>query len=144
MQTATCLIKTNDTSITKLRGVTPAEAVILRKIHQPNAGSEVIVEAVQTEDIPGQNELSRLQTKFGSKLVESFWPGAVKNLPQTFAEVNVSLLGASQIVVKPAPPDAPGEVEEPVPAVEAPVPIPDPENPAPSVKKPKITKSKIL
>jgi len=147
MQTATCRIKLNDKTITQLRGVTPAQAVILDKLHKANAGGEVILETVVTGNITGDGEAKRLTRMYGGGPVEKLWPGVVKKLPQTFAEAGFPVVAQTSVVIKPAPDDAPEEV--PVPVTEAPVPVPEspaevPADPAPEAKKIKVSKSKLV
>jgi len=148
MQTATCRIKLNDKTITQLRGVTPAQAVILDKLHKGNAGGEVILETVVTGNITGDGETKRLTRMYGAGPVEKLWPGVVKKLPQTFIEAGFPVVAQTSVVIKPAPDDAPEEI--PVPVMDAPVPIPVPiteapvEAEAPEAKKLKVSKSKLV
>ena len=146
MQTATCRVKTNDSTITRLRNVTPAQAVLLDHIHKNRASGEVILETVLTGTISGDNEVKRLSRIYGGAKVEKLWPGVIKRLPQTFEEAGFPVVAQSTVVVKPAPED----VAEEVPVVEAPVPIPEPavdvtitEVEPPAKKPAKVSKSKL-
>lgn len=146
MQTATCRVKTNDSTITHVRNVTPAQAVLLDNIHKARAGGEVILETVLTGVITGDGEVKRLSRIYGASKVEKLWPGLNKKLPQTFAEAGFPVIAQSTVVVKPAPEDAPEEV--PISVVEAPAPLPEPEVAATEVEPPKkpakVSKSKLV
>jgi hypothetical protein len=110
------MTRINRETTTKLVGVSPAEIVILRHLHQSKVGAEVVESAVFDKDVPyGPAEVNRLRAKYKKKVLDELWPGINKSLPQTFEEVGVKLAG----------------LPEPEP-----VKVPEPEAPAEEVKKP--------
>lgn len=129
MQTATAYVKINRETTLKKVGVTPAEVLILDKMFRNKAGEFVVQSAAYTgEAVQSEaGEIQRLKGYYKSKVVDSLWPGVNKKLPQTFAEVGVTLTGLPKPVAVETPAQEP--VEEPVPVVEAPV------KKAPKVKK---------
>lgn len=88
------MARINRETTTKLVGVSPAEIVILRTLHQSKVGAEVVDSAVFEKDVPyGPAELNRLRAKYKSKVLDKLWPGINKTLPMTFEEVGVKLVG---------------------------------------------------
>lgn len=108
MELATIMARICRESTIKLTNVSPAEVVILRNLHQNKAGGEVVQNIQLTGEGPGGmerdgekfNEWQRLCDKYGTKTCEKLWPGVNKSLPQTFAEVGLTVAAP----VKPAAP----------------------------------------
>lgn len=130
MQTATAYVKINRETTLKKVGVTPAEVLILDHMFKNKAGEFVVQSAVYTGDVSGAGEVQRLKGFYKSKVVDVLWPGVNKKLPQTFAEVGVTLTGLPKPVEVATPVADP--VPEEVPVTEAPV-----------EKSPKIKKAKL-
>jgi hypothetical protein len=103
------VIHNNGNNVEK-RGITPAEAVILNTAYGKMIGGKAVTqlkitgdaeiatafdeEGKPTETKPRTNaqEARRLIAKYGEKVVEKLFPGAmsVKKLPETFAEAEVN------------------------------------------------------
>lgn len=74
---------------TVTRPVTAAEILILRDIH----GSDSVVNPVELTTVKRSNldEIQRLKDQYGSNVFSRVYPGAAPKLPETFAEVGVSI-----------------------------------------------------
>lgn len=95
MQTATALVrhKGSLTSIVKKRGLTPAEVVILQRIHAPDAVVDVVLEPTD-HDRDAAEEFDRLHTVYGSskggaEVITAAFPGSNPRLPLTFKEIGI-------------------------------------------------------
>ena len=113
MQTAKVTVRTSDLQSIPRSGVTPAEVVVLRKIHFAGANGEVISNVLVTGELTpekAREEFTRLGGRYGKKVVEALFPGHSKNLPATFIELDppVTLIDAP-LPVAPAPVDLPEE-----------------------------------
>lgn len=114
METANCWLKLNKLGTnTPLRGVTPPEVVLLREMHEHNAGDNPIqgltlvgetdeawflsitgdtgMSEEERTEWPGKwtniQEHQRLLEKYKERNVHKVWPGkAVPQFPQTFSE----------------------------------------------------------
>ena len=118
MQTATIMTRINRETTLRLVGVTPAELLILREMHQKKVGADIVDKIELTGHIPSAGEADRLKRKYRKGIVEKLWPGVVKNLPETFAETGVATEPAPAPVVEAKPVSV--EVQD-EPAVEEPV-----------------------
>lgn len=100
MEVGNCRLKINKQgSDIPLHNVTPAEVQVLRKGHEISANGDPIgtVAVVGTIKRSNQIEVNRLRSKYGGlkhksgdkdvPVVESLFPGANPQLPQTFAEL---------------------------------------------------------
>ena len=83
------------TSSVRRRNVTPAEAVLLKKLHAEDALVDYALNAepVDRSDI---EELERLRDFYGVsaenlKIIDAAFPGHSPKLPATFAEIGVSI-----------------------------------------------------
>lgn len=125
------MVAINKETVLKLKGLTPAEVVILSDMFKSKAGRDVVLDAEFTGEslLNDAGEVARLRAKYKGAIVEKLWPGHSKNLPQTFESVGVKVRG----LAKPVPVETQPEVETPVPVVEAPA----------KEKAPKVTKSKL-
>lgn len=95
MQVANVWLQLNELgSNVQLKRITPAEALIVRKLHgvkvegqtkptNPLSHIDILKEDVKRDN---EAEYSRLAKKFGNKVVETAFPGENPKLPQTFAE----------------------------------------------------------
>jgi hypothetical protein len=95
-------------SVRKLN-VTPPEAVLLREMHQHNAGKMPLSEfsLVRTEERTNDREISRLRASYSTaqagnnmSWVEKLFPGNVPNLPKTFAEAGFEGVSPAPVVLK--------------------------------------------
>ncbi len=93
MQLASCRIFINEGQDVAGINVTPAEVVVLRKMHMHNVKSDPIKQLVITGDVEGRSnaaEKRRLLSKYfgrlknGTSIVESVYPGDSPNIPQDF------------------------------------------------------------
>jgi hypothetical protein len=130
MQTAKVTVRTSDLQIIQRSGVTPAEVIVLRKIHFHGANGEVISNVLVTGELTPEKasgEFTRLSARYGRKHVEPLFPGHAKNLPATFKDLNppVTLID-EPLPVAPAPADLPEEAVE-VPATVTVAGQPEPE-----------------
>lgn len=115
------MVRTNEMTTFKKKGVTPAEAMILEHTFRKQAGGRVITEAVETEPLSPRRaalEAARLQSVYrSSDIFEKLWPGANKRLPQTFAEaqmpdgVPIRLVSESAVQIAPSPDEFNSEQE---------------------------------
>ena len=123
MQTATVMTRINRETTLKLVGVTPAELLILREMHQKKVGADIVDKIELTDDQPRPGEADRLKRKYRKGVVEKLWPGVSKNLPKTFAEIGVAVTEPAPVVeAKPVVVEEPEvTVEEPVEVKKAPV-----------------------
>lgn len=124
MQTAKVTVRTSDLQTIPRSGVTPAEAIVLRKIHYHGANGEAISNVLITGELtPDQEakEFARLSGRYGRKHVEALFPGHSKSLPKTFAELSPPLtLIDEPLPVVPTPPDLPEEAPVTVAVAAAP------------------------
>lgn len=104
MQIATCRVRLSELSDVPYTGLTPAEALLLEKLHHKNANGQVIHGARLTADERRNDaqEIDRLKQKYGPKHVLPLFPGAAPRLPETFAEIGLEV--APSEYVEPAPP----------------------------------------
>jgi hypothetical protein len=99
MQIADAWLQVNDLgSNVQIRNITPAEAVVLRKIH----GIKVVGQAkptnpfthlhvhTKTVERSADAEYGRLIKKFGAPVIESVFPGENPTLPKDFESLNLS------------------------------------------------------
>lgn len=94
MQQANGWLKLNQFgSNVPLTAITPAEAVVLQKAHERNAGGPPLQNLVVVVDLPitVSVELSRLRQKYGVKFVDFLYPGNLPTLPQTFKEAGFAV-----------------------------------------------------
>jgi hypothetical protein len=72
-----------------LRGVTPAEVLLLVAEHHGNVGGDPIVQLDEVkEELKRTNaeELERLKMKYSTKKLAALYTGAMPNMPETFNE----------------------------------------------------------
>lgn len=69
-----------------LLGVTPAEVLLLRAIHQAKLGRDPITELKVSGETKrtGSEEKARLLGKYKAATVEKLFPGITPNLPEDF------------------------------------------------------------
>ena len=111
MQIANLLIKTTDVQIIPVKRVTPAEALVLIKIHYKGANGEVVQGgSVLPTEVNSPREIGRLKAKYGryAQTIEGMWPGVNAKLPQTFAEAGITLTPLPEAA--PQIPDLPEEI----------------------------------
>lgn len=112
MQIADCLVILSPENHLHKRDITPAEALVLRKMHFSNSQGAPIANLALNGEVERSNsaEIARLKQKYtgiveGVRAFEAvFGKGMMINLPQTFAEI-AEQLGEGVIVESvPAPP----------------------------------------
>jgi hypothetical protein len=69
--------------------VTPAEVLVLRKIHGPDA--VVKFEPVKQDKRPHAGEFERLKLTYSEKVVVEVFPGSMPNLPVNFKDIGIDL-----------------------------------------------------
>jgi hypothetical protein len=123
MQIATGRLRLNKVgSDIPVVGLTPAEAVLLHLLHQPNNGGSTFGEEFDKINVSGtakslndpkkdrtdNEELRRLTNKYiqcvnkaGQRIVKLVWPGVDVRLPQKFDEIKWSELQYDGVEVAP-------------------------------------------
>ena len=75
-------------------GVTPAEHLLLGKLHASNNGTIRKTELIGDVERTSAEELNRLLQHYRAEFVNSgqdaMWPGATPVLPQTFSDVGIA------------------------------------------------------
>lgn len=93
-------------------GVTPAEVVVLRTLHQNAIGRDPVTDYTDVKDVnrTSEEELNRLRSIYGGTLLNGktlvlthLYPGDSPTLPQKFSEVKVPGLEPAKPVVTKAP-----------------------------------------
>lgn len=98
----TCWVQMNKIgSNVQKTGVTPAEVVVLRALHQNEAGRDPISEPTEVKEVERTNkeEVLRLKNIYGGArmdggkvtVMDKLYPGDTPTLPQKFSEVDVKV-----------------------------------------------------
>jgi hypothetical protein len=91
MKLAKCIVWLNPGHHVIKENITPAEALVLRHLHSPNAGTDAVKDLTETgETGDGRNaiqERKRLLSIYGKELIMQLFPGAIPQLPGTFEEL---------------------------------------------------------
>jgi hypothetical protein len=131
MRTINCRIKVNEHQDVAGRGITPAEAVLLRAMHDPTAAKYakaeapeqqkkfwgVIVNPIAAEEVTRSNgeEVARLRGKYhqraksqahDSHFIDDIFPGMNPELPETFAEIGLEIAPPAEKAAKTEEPKA--------------------------------------
>lgn len=102
MQHARCLVRINGDigNIAAKAPVTPAEVVMLRAIHGPDAVSAVaLINGGVNDKTSHAEELARLKATYtaqnedGKPIIDSVFPGHSPTLPTTFDEIGIAING---------------------------------------------------
>jgi len=100
MQHASCFVRLSGDLGTDIARapVTPAEVVLLRAIHGPEAVSRVeLIPGSSNDKTPHADELERLRmhytamTEDGAKVIDKVFPGHAPQLPTTFDEIGITV-----------------------------------------------------
>lgn len=136
METVTATVRTSLVQAIPVTFITPAEAEVLRVMHQSGAQGEVLSDITPSNPEAPEakaalkrtsvQERDRLRWKYnckdrktGAHIVDSLWPGANPKLPTTFAEIGIEVGAPTQSpVTEPEPAAEPAATEEPEPVVE--------------------------
>lgn len=127
MRTINCRIKLNEHQDVPGRGVTPAECVLLRAMHDPTAAKYakaepaeqqkkfwgVIVKPIAAADATRTNaeEVQRLRAKYhqraksaapDSHFIDDIFPGMNPELPKTFGEIGLEVSAPDEKTEAPA------------------------------------------
>jgi hypothetical protein len=95
MQYGECLVSMGDSGlhVAKKYNVTPAEVVMLRQIHGPEAVTDV--QPRGSDRRPLAEEVDRLRKCYGARAFLATFPGASPILPSSFSDVGIdSTVGA--------------------------------------------------
>ena len=108
MQTANAVLRLNRGTEVPLKGLTPAEMVILHIIHNANVGQDPIHSITDINEIDRSpvEEHKRLRAKYGhlatkkgDKLITLIYPGLSAPLPEDFDDVKTSELQYDGVTV---------------------------------------------
>jgi len=95
MQIATAHVRHKGSlnSVVRKRNLTPAEVVVLQRIHSPDAVVDVVLQSGQSDN-DNTTEIDRLRatygtTKDGAKTLEELFPGHAPKLPTSFKEIGI-------------------------------------------------------
>lgn len=121
MQIANCFVSLNNlgSNVPKV-GVTPAEIVVLRTLHQHAVGRDPITDISDVKEVnrTSKEELERLRLTYGGTVLNGktpvlthLYPGDSPTLPQKFSEVNIPghEPKAAPTPVKPSEPAKPSD-----------------------------------
>lgn len=91
MQKAAAVIRVGGSLLQTVRksGITPAELVILRKLHGQDSITQLELE--RTDFTEQEDERSRLEKRYGELTLQEAFPGHSKELPTLFSDVGVKI-----------------------------------------------------
>lgn len=103
MQIANCYVTlSNIGSNVPKQGITPAEVVVLRTLHQGAVGRDPIIDVADVKEVTrtSKEELERLRSIYGGTVLQGktpvlthLYPGDSPTLPTKFSEVNLTVPG---------------------------------------------------
>lgn len=120
MQVANCHVRLSGDINNEIfkAGVTPAEVLVLRRIH--GADAVVKFEPVKQDKRPHASEFDRLKMVYGDKAVIEAFPGSQPSLPVNFKDIGIDLYAEGKaakgrkaaVVAGPEDDDAAGDGDE--------------------------------